>query len=227
MPGEEQEIDLLFRQRDRISHKGDRPPWLQLKHLGDRFETALQGWFAFRKSDKEAYDLLNEYVRFGDDRLHQDQLLDLARIIELYHRGADRYEQLVVTRDEHRARIKKLAAAVPDEDKSWLKDKLARATSTLPQKIVELVEDLGVAVEPVIKCTVEEFAAQATNNRNYYTHYSSYYKDAGKIAEDLELYTLVQQLLVVVRACVLRELGFKNGDRRSCFRAHVGIAVPP
>ena len=170
----------------------------------------MQGWFAFSGSDPEAFELLSEYMRFPGRLLQQDRLLYLARIIELYYRGGKRFVQSLKPRDEHKARKKAVLDAIPEAERDWVQASLARSNDkTLRERVSELVESFGEALSPLF-ADIEEFAATATDNRNYYTHYSERTKEAGRIVEGYDLYELVERLLFLVRACVLREMGFEN-----------------
>lgn len=207
---EEGDVDLIYRRRE-TSPPNRRGPWVPLPVIVDDFQPALEGWFGLMDSDQEAFEILSEYIRVGGRLLHQDQLLYLARIIELYHRGGDRFEQVVIPKDEHKERVAEILEASPDEHKDFLTKALSRSNEkTLRERIKELVESFGPALAPITAGDLDGFAGAATDNRNWHTHYSSSYKEKGKVAEGMDLYRLVRRLLMVVRACVLREMSFGN-----------------
>jgi ApeA N-terminal domain 1 len=153
------------------------------------------------------------YLRVGGRLLHQDQLLYLARLVELYHRGAGRFEQRLIPKPEDRARKKAILAAAPTEHREWLKGALARANEkTLRDRITELVASFGEAVAPALGGDLDTFATSATDNRNYFTHYSTHYMEEGRVLEGMDLFYLVRRLLIVVRAAILREMGFDQQE---------------
>lgn len=208
--GKDRQVDEIYRQRERPDIAAKRP-WLTIGELEAWFEEALEGWFGFSVSDSAAFEILNEYLRFGGRLLLEDQMLYLARIIELYHRGNNRFEQVLIPRAEDRERKKAIVGAVPTEYRDWLTGKLARSNEkTLRDRIKELVSSFDSAVEPILGGDLGAFAATATDNRNYFTHYSPQYLKEGKVLEGLELFHLTRRLLFLVRACILREMGRDN-----------------
>jgi hypothetical protein len=211
VPIQEGDVEQIVARRQTAAPGSKRGPWVPLPVIVDRFERALTGWSAFAASDEDACRILREYLLAGNRLLLEDQLLYLARVIELYHRGRQRFDQVVIPKSEHRARKKEIINACPKEHREWLNDALAHSNEkALQNRITELVATFGPALEPIVGRDVEVFAAQATDNRNYFTHYSRRYKDEGRVAEGIDLYRLVRRLLFVVRACVLREMGFEN-----------------
>ena len=211
-PAENGEISELFQQREGGGQPKKSGPWLRLSRIASEFETALEGWLRFSESDPKAFELLGEYLRFPARLLLEDRLLYLARFVELYYRGGDRFEQTLEPKDVHKARKKSILEAVAEEDREVVARALARSNEkTLRERVRELVESFGETLSPLF-VDVGGFAASVTDNRNYYTHYSESTKDAGRVLGGRELYELVERLLMLVRACVLREMGF--GDRR-------------
>jgi ApeA N-terminal domain 1 len=211
-PLEDHEVEEVFQHRDGGSGPKRGGPWITLDLIEDEFDEALRGWFAFAQSDPGAFELLSEYLRFPGRLLNQDRLLYLARIIELYYRGGDRFVQTLKPKEEHKARKKAVVEAVPECDREWVAKSLARSNEkTLRERVYELVESFGDVLFPLFE-DLGEFAAGATDNRNYYTHYSERTREAGRVVEGIELHELVTRLLFLVRACLLREMGF--GDEQ-------------
>jgi ApeA N-terminal domain 1 len=211
------ELDYIVQRRDAAVPRGQRQPWLTLPVIRERFEQVVAGWFAFEQSDREAFLILNEYVRASGRLLAEDRLLYLARVIELYHRGASRFEQVVIPKSEQRKRVRAILEAAPDEHTDWLQNVLSRSNEkTLRERITDLVEAFGEALAPIVGAGgVEEFAATVTDNRNYFTHYSSHLRERGRVLGGIELRQLTQRLTMVVRACVLREMNFSNVEIRA------------
>jgi hypothetical protein len=76
------------------------------------------------------------------------------------------------------------------------------------------VEDLGDTATPVIR-NPETWAKAVTDTRNYYTHYSDYLQ--SKAAHGFDVVIMTKQLWWVVRACLLREMGFDNAKSIELF----------
>ncbi len=209
-PLKDRDVELLFQHRDGFSQPRKGGPWLTLDAIRPEFEEAMKGWLAFSASDPKAFELLGEYLRFPGRLLQEDRLLYLARAIELYYRGGDRFAQTLESRSQYRARKKAVIEAVPEAERDLVTKALARSNEkTLRERISDLVASFGSALSPLFE-DLDEFAATATDNRNYYTHYSERTKEAGRVVEGYELHELVTRMLFVVRACVLREMRFTD-----------------
>lgn len=184
-------------------------PWVKLDVIQDAFQGVVDGWFRLFDSDRAAYDQLAEYLLFGGELLLQDRLLTLARFIELYHRG--RFDQVLIAKHEHRKRIGEIVDAVPDAHREWLKNALGRSNEkTLRERIIDLIGSFGDSLLPLADGDAEVFAARITDNRNYYTHFSDYVRKRGRVVDGVDLFYLGRRLFMLVRACVLREMGFDD-----------------
>ena len=53
--------------------------------------------------------------------------------------------------------------------------------------ILELVESFNPALNPVALGDIDKFAREAADNGNYFTHYSSSYKNEGRVLAGIEL----------------------------------------
>jgi hypothetical protein len=76
------------------------------------------------------------------------------------------------------------------------------------------VEDLGDTVSAVIP-NPEAWGKAVADTRNYYTHYSAYLQD--RAAHGFDVVVMTKQLWWVVRACLLREMGFDEAKSIDLF----------
>jgi ApeA N-terminal domain 1 len=205
---EDEAVDELWIYREGRAQADRSEPWIPLAGIQAEFEEALRGWAALSESDNAAFVILNEYLRFGGRLLHEDRLLYLARFVELYHRDKARFDQPITPKATHKQRMKEILDAVPREHHEFLKEGLAWSNEkNLRTRLDEIIQSFDGVLDPIAP---EEFAAYVTDNRNYLTHYSEKTKKAGRVLVEVDLHYLVVRLFLVVRACVLREMGFSN-----------------
>lgn len=160
--------------------------------------------------------MVAEYTRAGSTTPWEDRLSYLARFVEQYHRA--RLETHRMDKREFRQKrelVKStLYEAKLDDLADWTDSLTEHANEKrLAERLQELVEDLGDTVSPVI-ANPEAWAKAVADTRNYYAHYSDYLQ--SKAASGFDLVIMTKQLWWVVRACLLREMGFDNAkDHRS------------
>lgn len=159
---------------------------------------------------------VREFQSHRDRHMLDGKVLLLARVLELYHAYAKRFASTLQPKPQHRHRVKRILAALPDsfaDDAAWIKRALRQANRKhLAAQIGSIVDDLGPDVRRAcgIDDQGESFADIVTATRNHYTHPKK--KKLTKVPEGIELFTLIHRLWFVVRACVLLELGFERTD---------------
>ena len=211
------EIEELVRRRP-IHQESDKPqwPWVPLGNL-QPLDRSLTRWYEFAAELPSAFAMVAEYTRAGSTTPWEDRLSYLARFMEQYHRA--RLESHRMDKQDFkqkRALVKStLHAAKLDDLADWTHSLTEHANEKrLAERLQELVEDLGDTVSPVI-ANPEAWAKIVADTRNYYTHYSDYLKT--RAAHGFELVVVTKQLWWVVRACLLREMGFDNAQSMELF----------
>lgn len=81
------------------------------------------------------------------------------------------------------------------------------------KRVQELVTGPAIAAQPVLGGTPEQFAKIVGDSRNYWTHYSDALADVA--LRDVPLDEFDDRLLLVVRACVLDDIGVSASETRS------------
>lgn len=211
------EIEELFRQRP-IHQESDKPqqPWVPLGNL-QPLDRSLTRWYEFAAELPSAFAMVAEYTRAGSTTPWEDRLSYLARFVEQYHRA--RLESHRMDKQEFKQKrglVKStLHKAELDDLADWTHSLTEHANEKrLAERLQELVEDLGATVLPVI-ANPEAWAKAVADTRNYYTHYSDYLK--SRAAHEFDLVVITKQLWWVVRACLLREMGFDNAKSIELF----------
>ena len=211
------EVQELFPQRPILHERGKPPqPWVPLGNL-QPLDRSLTRWYEFAAELPSAFAMVAEYTRAGSATPWEDRLSYLARFVEQYHRA--RLENHRMDKQEFkqkRALVKStLHEAKLDDLADWTHSLTEHANEKrLAERLQELVEDLGETVSPATS-NPETWAKTVADTRNYYTHYSDYLQ--SKAAHGFDLVIMTKQLWWVVRACLLREMGFDNAKSIELF----------
>ena len=121
-------------------------------------------------------------------------------------------------RDEQKIRIKEIVDNVPDCHKDWLKNALAFSNEkSLKIRLEELLSESITIINPIIKDSAE-FVKKVRDTRNYLTHYDK--SGESKAAKGTELHWLTERLLILLKSCLLSELGINKEDQVKLFRSY-------
>ncbi len=211
------EVHELFAQRPIHQESGKRQqPWVPLGNL-QPLDRSLTRWYEFAAELPSAFAMVAEYTRAEPATPWEDRLSYLARFVEQYHRK--RYDSSRSSKQEFkqkRALVEStLQAAKLEELTGWIHSLTTHANEKrLAERLQELVEDLGDTVSPMIH-NPETWAKTVADTRNYYTHYSDYLRP--KAAHGFDVVIMTKQLWWVVRACLLREMGFDTAKSIELF----------
>lgn len=228
-PVDERELRLILPEGGEArSLSGRRPfvppldaprPWLALGNLAP-LERTLPAWLALHKELPRGLIMLAEYHRAGPATPWEDRLLYLARFVEQYHRK--RHDSRRMPKAKFRKRREEVRDRLGGELGLWAYGLIEHANERhLAERLQELIDNLGDVVADALP-NAAEFGQTVADTRNYYTHYSDHLE--AKAAAGWELVLLTERLWVVVRALLLRELGFDAGESRSLLNLDGGLA---
>lgn len=206
-PVSEQLVEVLAPQKD----IGDSETvWIRLPALGDSWLDAFPNWMTFVQEHEGVRKILFEYLIFGGRFNLVDRFLYLARFVEIYHRL--RFPATKEVKAEHKARVKKIVEQVECEvDQQWLKSVLGEANRAgMKPRLQQLIDSFDGGLDPMLGPDGADFAQLATQTRNYYTHFSESLRAAA--ADGADLHRLWKRMQIIMRACVLREMGYSNHD---------------
>jgi hypothetical protein len=208
LPGGEM-VRTLSGHRPVASRADPRKAWLALGNL-DPLGRTVPAWMALYREMPKALTMLAEYHRSGPDTPWEDRLLYLARFIEQYHRK--RHESLRMPKADFRARRKEARDRLGGELGTWVYQMSEHANErSLAERLQDLVDDLGDVVSDVLPDPAS-FGKKVADTRNYYTHYSDYL--ASRAAKEMDLVLLTKQLWTVIKALLLREMGYDSKQSR-------------
>jgi hypothetical protein len=188
-------------------------PWMREWDFPD-LGASLSEWFRYCEESPEAVGMLTEFVAFGGHLNLADRLLLLARFLEVHHRRHLRSGEL--SRADHKRRVREVTDSAPEPLRPWVKGALDGANSLrLQERLVELCKVTRFPRE-VLHGSREGFATGVTKTRNYYTHYSA--NEKRKAADGMALAVMVKRVWLLVRSCVLQEIGFSASDATEAIR---------
>jgi len=155
----------------------DRPrPWLAIGNL-DPLDRTLAAWMTLNEELPRALIMLAEYQRAGAATPWEDRLLYLARFVEQYHRK--RRDSLRMPKADFRDRRTRLRDELGGDLGQWAYDLIAHANErSLAERMQELIDELADVVADTLP-DANHFGKLVADTRNYYTHYSQYWRDPG------------------------------------------------
>ncbi|HEX3240621.1 MAG TPA: HEPN domain-containing protein [Solirubrobacterales bacterium] len=201
--------------------RGTEPLFL-LPEIAPRFEQVVAGW---SKLLTDAHDLVDHLIDFQIHREHltaADQLLSLARCLELCFDHGDRFDSTHRPSGEHRALVEEALGHFPtpfsESHGAWIRESLlASNRKRLAAQLEAVLDDLGPEVCGA--CQIEDpatFAGTAKDARNHYTHPTGPPK--ASVPKGRDLIICVNRLWFLARAAVLVELGFERCEVAAALR---------
>ncbi len=162
------------------------------------------------KCSTEFDEVLNTYfwvqgISEGvNGRSFVEEFLMIIRAIEVYHRRSKK--NVVLPEEEHIKRISEIISSAPREYKNWLKGRIYWHSNepTLKNRLRDLIEEREELLIPLIK-EKDAFIKLVGDTRNYYTHFGEDLKE--KAAKGSELYKLSDKLALLLKSCLLSEIG--------------------
>lgn len=213
-----------------------RPVEIIFKHpfLVDKEAHPVHMLFTYRDVAPRISDVIEQWFRVCDDlgpalthilaplyghyEFADTRFLAVAQAAESYHRRRFPISDSVVT--EHRERVARLLPACAKGDAKWLEGKLKYAYE--PFFTERLFALLGTYDDdfllPMFSTPSERKSAVwgIAEWRNKLTHLSVSPEQIDDALFELTVFS--NQLLTVLKASILRELGFTNADLQNCFR---------
>jgi ApeA N-terminal domain 1 len=188
---------------------------LSMQQLSERTAEILCRWLEFEGDERRAISLL---VGINNDRgsFYSDlRFLAAAQALEAMSRvDANEYE---LNDEEFKRRFSAVLNSLEDcKVRKWAKRKLEYANSRSTSELLQdLVSNIGEYVSTLAPDR-QQFFSDIRDNRNFYTHRDD--RRAKRILEGSELYLLTQGLICVLKASVLRRLGFSQEETHNLMK---------
>jgi|GEM_PF-5317108 len=201
-------FDVAFVSRTGVSYVSPAPRIAResmlftLDDISDEFEAVLSAWLSFAG---EMTYLRGLY--FGDQyrRLYIDnRYSQMIQAAETFHRASTRYVNHVSPKAEFRNRRKRILSCIADEaDCTFVQSLFMHANEPrLRQRLGELGRDFSPLMTGLVG-DIDAWAHAVASMRNTRTHAPS-----GRLASDnSKLADQRRQVALLLRACLLRELG--------------------
>ncbi len=168
------------------------------------FEEVIANWFACREHLEPVFNLYFD-VHYNRFRFNENSFLNTIQAIETFHRRTGKNN--VLDKEEHKKRIEGILKTVNAEDAKWLKEKLMFSNEpSLHQRLEDLIDSYHTQLLAKIIGDKQAFIQRVKWSRNYYTHYDS--SNEKKALTDSELFYENEKLKILLKTCLLREIGF-------------------
>jgi len=181
-----------------------------LDDIDSRFNQVIENWFSFHLDIPHCASLLTG-THYSPHLFLNRVFLTLAQVSEIFHRSRFKETKLPIAEFSDRKDL--IANLTPAQLAKWILPQM-RNDLSFAQRLDRLFREYGECALPLCS-TRKAFIRSVVDTRNYYTHYSSSLK--RKAAKGLHLYSLSQTLSVLVKCCLLAELGMPAKERRELF----------
>ncbi|HKV37735.1 MAG TPA: HEPN domain-containing protein [Blastocatellia bacterium] len=178
---------------------------------GNRMGTILSSWLDKAKS-LSAMRALYFAPMFNQKQYVDSSFLSLATAAESYHSGLSS-GSTKEPKNQFRVRKERILQAVDEADREWLAEVLTHANAlTLRDRLTALVGESSLAAKMMLvdPADITGSVARIVDTRNYLTHGGR----KGKNVKDdpQSLYHMTRFLHVVLRECLLKEIGFSQDE---------------
>jgi hypothetical protein len=181
---------------------------LSFADIRDQLPSVVRNWYRLHEQFKDALNLYFATV-FNKGLYDNQQFLFLAQALEVYHRGNTNFTGYAQSKEEFKARKRRILEAVPDE-RDWLIEKLAHANEkTLAERLTDLLDARRDAVSRFIN-DPHIWAQTVRNTRNHFTHYSTAEKKLERVAKGSDLIRLIKEMEALLEICIFSDLGVSN-----------------
>jgi Apea-like HEPN/ApeA N-terminal domain 1 len=173
----------------------------------DRLPEVLSRWLAHQDTYEPVFGLYFGTL-YQQASYREQRFLAYAQAIETYDR-LKRPGEKIRDAEEHRALIREIVDAVPEQHRAWLKQELAWSNDLKLSQRIEYVLSAcpNVTGRIVGDGGVDRFVQAVKWTRNYYTHYDPAGK-AKAATEPRDMHRLTVQLRAVLETAFLVDLGF-------------------
>lgn len=209
-------VDLHLRWRENSAPS--RPASLMtLDTVRERFSQVAETWGRLQLEAPELMWSLIEYQLRRNARTIGDQFLLVARCLELYFSYSDRFESVMRPVEEHRQLVAEvmegMSQQLREREGEWIeKVLLGTNRASLLDQMRRILDSFGGEV--LRFCGVpddrEEFARTVRDTRNFFTHLPS--DRPARVPEGRDLIVLQHRLWFLLRACLLRDMGFEEPE---------------
>jgi hypothetical protein len=186
--------------------------------ISGQFEAYLQNWFGKEELLKPVYDLFFGTL-YNPSMYLEFQFLSLIQAVDSYHRRI--YGGEYLSDGDYMGVHNALVNAIPRSVKGGFKDSLKSkiqhgnefSLRTRLKRLFNSDEYREILSEFVENKDI--FIGKVVDTRNYLTHYDEELKEKATIGEELSPF--IQKLKILLKICLLTELGFSSEEIKALF----------
>lgn len=216
------EISIIFEQ---LTNDVENKPILSdnmlfsFRDIKDSFQEKISAWLLKADQLQPVYSLYFGPM-YQPTMYTEFMFLSLVQAIETYHRrmlggkflSAENFADVLSTM------ISAIPQGLPSDYRSSVCDKLKYSNEfSLRRRIKDVFNEFGDVLLLFIPDT-KTFIQKLLDTRNYLTHYSSELED--KALRGIELYDACLKLIVILQACLLKEINFSVPDIEALLKRH-------
>lgn len=181
-----------------------------LQHLGDRFGAVVERWFQTISQFPDACSVFFA-TQYGPGTYTEARLLMLMQALDLYQ-----WKRNKSPGDQGTT----LPAAFPEMMlKAWPEWLASPPIDPFTSTLAELFEEHRDLLGPLVVMNKADFMNVALALRMYVVHRIP---DPARIPEfNASIYLFTEILAVLMKACLLKELGFNTEERKAIFQQHI------
>jgi len=220
--GKKERVRLLFRQ---VPERSEPVKYLYAEQMlfttrDMPFARMVVHWLRFARALPDICDLYFSVV-YARGLLRDAAFFMLMQVAEAYHR--DRYPGTEIPQDEYdKTKKKSIVASAPEQYRSWLGEKLRYSNElTLRKRLRTLLAEDADALALIVDST-HALVGKLVDTRNYMAHRTDELRAVA--ASDVELRYLVEKLRILLKLCLLRELGCTPEKRQEIITRHLRLS---
>lgn len=181
---------------------------LPLPAMGERTAYALETWMGFSGDERRAVSLLAGLTRRLSGPVDLRFLAATQALEAIARVGASEQE---LDDSEFERRLQVVSESIDDAKvRSWANRKLQHVNWRNADDLLrELVSDIGSYAD-ILAPDRQRFLEDIRSNRNFYTHRDD--RRASRVLEGEQLYVLTEGVVQLLKAAVLRRLGFSADE---------------
>lgn len=171
------------------------------KDIEQDFGPLIEKWLEFFSLYSVVCKLYFEVI-YNSRMVLEQRFLNIAQALETFHGSNAKFTTEALPKEEHEKRKSFFVEKSPPEWEAWIKGKLERNDPPLRQRLKELCEYAQEVMVPLVG-DINAFVGKVVKKRNGFAHPLS-----QSVSEAKELEILTRNLIILLQACFLRELGF-------------------
>jgi len=182
------------------------------KNISKSFELFIKNWFNKSEVLAPVFDLYFSVI-YNPNLYLDTKFLNEVQALESYHRRKETTEKYDVSPEEHKVRMENILCSIPIDYKNWLSKKLLYSNEvSLRQRLKEIIVMHKEIAEKYIgnKDQQKEFISSVVTTRNYLTHFDE--EQEHKRAKGQNLLIIIDKLKILIKACLLEEMGMSNSE---------------